>query len=95
MVVILYHFVADFMARRQAYRADHLAHIRAEEKAGRIVAGGALAESLHKGLILYRGSEAEAEAFVEADPYVRAGIVTDHEIGAWSVVVGDRAEVLA
>ncbi|MCF4130031.1 YciI family protein [Methylobacterium sp. SyP6R] len=94
MIVILYCFVADFMKRRQPYRAEHLAYVAAEQAAGRIAAGGALSENLRKGLILYRGTVEQAEAFVAADPYVRAGIVTSREIGTWTLVIGDRMEVL-
>lgn len=38
--VLIYNYVEDYMARRDAYRAEHLARIRAEVEAGRILAAG-------------------------------------------------------
>jgi uncharacterized protein YciI len=50
----------------------------AERRAGRELKGGAL--------VFRDVSPDDIEAFVAADPYVTAGLVTSHQIERWSVV---------
>jgi uncharacterized protein len=89
MIVIIYSFVEDFIQKRKPYRQEHLDYIRGFEFGKKIAAGGALSPELCRGLILFRGTFADAAHFVKEDPYVKAGIVQDHLIGEWSLVVGD------
>ena len=45
-------------------------------------------ESVPKGALFVFTTKDAAEKFVKEDPYVEGGIVTDHKIAEWSVVVG-------
>jgi len=85
--ILLYEYVPDMAGRRGPYREAHLARIFAEREAGRIVMAGALGDPPHGAAIVFRGVPPDdIEAFVAADPYVQADLVTDHRIERWSVV---------
>lgn len=52
--------------------------------------GGALAEPADQAILLFRGESTEAaEAFVQADPYVKNGLILSWEIRKWTVVIGN------
>ena len=57
--LLLYEYVADMLERRGPYRQEHLARIRAERDAGRIVMAGALGDPPSGGAIVFRGVEPE------------------------------------
>jgi hypothetical protein len=91
--LLFYEVSDDYLERRGAYRAEHLA--LADEAAGRgeLVVGGALADPADRAIILFRGnSPAAAERFVAADPYVKNGLVKSWSIREWTTVVGPLAE---
>ncbi len=84
---LFYDYVPDVADRRGPYREDHLARIRAEKEAGRLVMAGALGDPPHAGLLVFGDvEEAVIAAFVEADPYVRAGLVAAWRVEPWNVV---------
>lgn len=85
--ILFYDYVKDVVERRGPYREDHLARIRAERDAGRVVMAGALGNPPHAAAIVFRGADSGAiEAFVGADPYVQAGLVSDWRIEPWNLV---------
>jgi uncharacterized protein YciI len=90
--LLIYDVVPDYVERRQAYRAEHLALARAAHARGELVLGGALANPVDGAVLLFQGdSPAAAEAFAAADPYVRNGLVTRWRVREWTTVVGDAA----
>ena len=92
--LLIYDVVPDYVARRAAYRAEHLALARAAHERGELVLGGALADPVDGAVLLFHGdSPAAAEAFAAADPYVRNGLVTRWRVRPWTTVVGDCAAV--
>jgi hypothetical protein len=85
--LLLYTYVEDMVQRRGPYRGAHLDRIRAEREAGRIVMAGALGNPPTGGAIVFRGVEPERiEAFVAADPYVEAGLVSSWRVERWNLV---------
>lgn len=85
--LLLYEYVDDMLERRGAYRDAHLARIRDERETGRIVMAGALGDPPTGGAIVFRGvTPDEVEAFVHADPYVEAGLVTSWRVALWKIV---------
>ncbi|MEA2218148.1 MAG: uncharacterized protein QOJ35_774 [Solirubrobacteraceae bacterium] len=86
--VLFYDYVADVLERRGPYREDHLAQARAWKDEGRLVSAGALGKPPSGALFVFLVDDpAEIDAFVDADPYVRNGIVTGHRVVPWTVVV--------
>ena len=83
--------VDDYITRRQAVRAEHLALAERWVASGKLVAGGAFDPPDGTLLVFRVDSAAEVEAFVREDPYVRSGIVKSWRIREWKVVVGELA----
>jgi uncharacterized protein YciI len=85
---LFYDYVEDVVEKRAPLRADHLA-LAGEWKAdGRIVMAGALGNPPHGALFVFLVEDpAQVEEFVAADPYVAGGIVTEHRVVPWNVVV--------
>jgi uncharacterized protein YciI len=85
--ILFYEYVENMAERRGPHREAHLARIFAERDAGRLVMAGALGDPPHGGALVFRDvSPDDIEAFVAADPYVEAGLVTAHRIERWNVV---------
>ena len=90
--LLFYDVVPDYVDRRRAFRAEHLALAQAAHARGELVLGGALSDPVDGAILVFRGSSpATAEAFAQADPYVRNGLVTKWRVRAWATVVGDGA----
>lgn len=90
--LLFYDVVDDYVTRRAAFRADHLALARAYADRGELVLGGALEDPTDAALLLFRGdSPAAAERFAAEDPYVRQGIVRSWRVRPWRTVVGPGA----
>lgn len=86
--LLLYAYVDDMANRRGPHRDAHLARIRAEQEAGRVIMAGAFGSPQPTGAaIVWRGVTPDhIQAFVDADPYVTAGLVTAHRIERWNLV---------
>jgi uncharacterized protein YciI len=85
--LLLYEYVADMAQRRGAHRGPHLERIRAEQEAGRVIMAGALGDPPTGGAIVFADTpEAEIEAFVAADPYQQAGLITSWRVQPWNLV---------
>ncbi len=87
--VLFYDYVDDILERRGPHRDAHLAHAAAARDAGRLRFLGALGDPVHGALGVFARSVEEIEAFVAADPYVKAGLVTAHRIEPWTVAVSE------
>jgi uncharacterized protein len=83
--LLFYDYVEDIVERRAPHRAEHLALIQGFKDDGRLVMAGAVGDPPHGGLFVF-ADEDGAAAFVEADPYVKAGLVTSHRFERWNVV---------
>lgn len=94
--LLFYDVVDDYVERRAAFRAEHLALARQASERGELVLGGALANPVDGAILLFRGtSPAVAERFAAVDPYVKNGLVRSWRIREWTTVVGPGAEVPA
>ena len=85
--LLLYTYVDDMAERRGPHRGAHLERIQAQKDAGRIVMAGALGDPVSGGALAFRGATPEEiEAFVAADPYRQAGLITEYRIEPWNLV---------
>ncbi len=86
---LMYDTVDDYLERRGAYRAEHLALARAASERGELVLAGAFADPADQALLVFEGTDRSvAEGFAAADPYVRHGLVTGWRVREWTVVIG-------
>jgi len=85
--ILFYDYVENMAERRTPYREAHLAKIRAEREAGRIIMAGALGDPPHGGALVFEGMTSdEIKAYAASDPYVIAGLVTRWRIERWNLV---------
>jgi uncharacterized protein YciI len=90
--LLFYDVVDDYVTRRTAFRADHLALAQSYADRGELVLGGALEDPVDAAVLLFRGDgPAAAERFAAEDPYVRHGIVRSWRVRPWRTVVGAGA----
>jgi uncharacterized protein YciI len=92
--LLFYDVVDDYVARRAAFRAAHIAHARAALTRGELVLAGALANPPDGAVLVFKGASSEvAERFAKTDPYVTNGLVTAWKVREWSTVLGQDAQV--
>ena len=88
---LFYDAVDDFIARRGAYRQEHLNLAREAHARGELLLAGALSDPTDAALLVFQGeSPAAAEAFARQDPYVRNGLIKKWRVRGWTVVVGNE-----
>lgn len=90
--LLLYDVVPNYAERRAPYRVEHLELAERSIERGDLLLAGALADPVDGAVFLFQGSSPQAaEAFAEADPYVRNGLVTAWRVRTWPTVVGQGA----
>jgi uncharacterized protein YciI len=90
--LLFYEVVPDYAERRGAYRSEHLALAWKAHDEGRLILGGAYSDPANGAVLLFQGDSPEvAEAFAQADPYVKNGLVTHWYVRSWNTVVGEMA----
>lgn len=90
--LLFYDVVPNYAERRAPYRIEHLELAEQSVERGEMILAGALAEPVDGAVFLFQGSSPQAaQAFAEADPYVRHGLVTEWRVRTWPTVVGQGA----
>lgn len=85
--ILFYDYVDDVLERRGPYRERHLAGIRAEREAGRVVMAGAVGDPPHGAVIVFGDVDRDLiEAFAGSDPYAEAGLIAAWRVEPWNVV---------
>lgn len=85
--ILIYDYVPDIVDRRDPYRPGHLANIAAHVASGAVVIAGAVGVPPHSGHIVFADvDDATISAFVAADPYMTAGLITAWRVEPWAVV---------
>ncbi|MFM7626865.1 MAG: YciI-like protein [Gammaproteobacteria bacterium] len=97
--LLIYDTAPDYLERRGGFRAEHLALGWAAHTRGEMLLGGALPaeEGVAGGapggaVFVFQGdSPVAAEAFAQADPYVRNGLILRWRVRPWTTVIGEGA----
>ncbi len=90
--LLTYHVAADYLERRPQFRTEHLALAWIFAGRGELVLAGALEDPVDTACLLFASEGPEvAEAFANADPYVREGLVERWTVRRWNTVVGELA----
>jgi uncharacterized protein len=90
--ILFYDVVDDYVTRRAAFRNEHLALAKQAHERGELVMAGALNEPADGAVLVFREQSA-AEAFPQADPYVKNGLVSKWRVRQWNTVIGDGASL--
>jgi uncharacterized protein YciI len=87
--VLFYYVVDDYVARRAAFRDEHLRLAREAQQRGEIILAGAFSDPTDRALFVFRAPDSSVvENFARHDPYVTNGLVTRWEVRSWAVVIG-------
>ena len=90
--LLIYEVSSDYLERRAAFRAEHLAKAWTASKRGELLLGGAYADPADGAVLLFQGeTRTVAEDFARTDPYVLNGVVTRWRVREWTTVVGPMA----
>lgn len=90
--LLFYTYVPDILEKRAQFRGAHLAYARESIARGELVLGGALADPVDGGVLLFSAAAKEiVEKFALNDPYVTGGLVTQWKVRVWTTVVGEAA----
>ena len=88
-LALIYKLVDDYLDRRPPLRDEHLALARAAHERGDLALAGAFNDPADRALLVWSTEDEDVvRRFVEADPYVRDGLVKSWEIRRWNVVIG-------
>ena len=89
---LIYYVIDDYVARRAAYRDEHLRLAREAHRRGELLLGGAFAEPADRAMLVFRTADRSVvEEFARNDPYVVGGLVTRWEVRRWNVVIGSES----
>ena len=90
--LLFYTYVPDILERRAEFRGAHVKHARESLARGELILGGALADPVDLGILLFSSpSKDVVEAFARVDPYVTGGLVTEWKVRPWTTVIGKDA----
>jgi len=90
--VLFYEAGADYVERRVPFRDAHLSLAREAHARGELVLAGALADPVDGSVLIFKGeTDAAARAFVQADPYIRNGLIKNWRVREWTVSIGGDA----
>ena len=85
--ILFYKTVENYTKLRAPFRNDHLGLVNEFHSDGRMVMAGALADPADGAVLIFKGDTPEAaHEFVERDPYVKNGLVTEWSVRQWNVV---------
>jgi uncharacterized protein YciI len=88
-LALQYDLVDDYLERRGEFRDEHLGLARAAHERGELALAGAFTEPADQALLVWSTEDRSVvEAFAEADPYVRNGLVKAWRVRDWNVVIG-------
>ena len=79
----LLHLCRGDAREARAPPAAHLAHVAAQREAGHVSVAGPFAPPTGAVLVFEDLEREEIEAFVAADPYLEAGLITDWRVERW------------
>ena len=90
--LLFYDYVPDYLARREAFRAEHLQLAWQAVARGELIMAGVLDEPVDSAVLFFQVAAPQLiEAFVANDPYVKHGLVKHWRIRPWMTVVGEQA----
>ena len=88
-LALQYDLVDDYLDRRPEFRDEHLGLARAAHERGDLALAGAFDNPPDHALLVWSTEDRSVvEAFAEADPYVRNGLVRSWTVREWNVVIG-------
>jgi len=89
--ILFYQYVDNIEEKRAPYRPDHLALAKSFNEAGNMPLVGVTGTPINGAILVFNvDNEAQVKEFVNQDPYVKNGLVTDWRIESWNIVIGSE-----
>ena len=89
--ILFYKTVENYIERRAPFREEHLRLAQLAHQNGTLILGGALADPVDGAILVFKGDSSKvAEDYVQLDPYVKNGLITEWNIHTWNVVIGNE-----
>lgn len=85
-LILIYKYVPDILERRGEHREAHLAWLAQWQADGWLIAAGAFGEP-PSGALFLLAADADAQAMIDGDPYVNAGLVVSWRVEPWTLTV--------
>lgn len=87
--LLFYKTVENYIEKRAPFRDEHLNLVKHYHEKGSLIMAGALADPTDGAVLVFKGdSPASAEEFVNYDPYIKNGLITEWKVRPWNVVIG-------
>ena len=91
-ILLTLDYVDNMLDKRGPYREEHIAGSQKAFEEGKCAMAGALTDPVDTGVFVFKNVGKEyVENFVQNDAYYKAGLVKNHSIRSWMVVVGNDA----
>jgi uncharacterized protein len=88
--VLFYETVEDYENKRLPFRPEHLALAETYRTNGNLILAGPYADPVDGAMLIFEADKVEkVEAFVQADPYVKNGLITKWSIRKWNIVINN------
>jgi uncharacterized protein YciI len=84
--VLLYDSADDVLEKVPIHYPAHSARVDEFRKRGELLEVGTLGDAVPEGSLATFSTREAAEAFVEGDPFVLNGVVSQHRILRWNLV---------
>lgn len=85
--LLTYGYVEGILEKRAPHRSGHIALLTELQNKGQLKAAGAFNPATGAAFI-FTAPRDVVQTFVDSDPYVKAGLVTSHQIQEWTIAVG-------
>jgi len=87
--LVIYDYVPDMAERRTAHREAHIAWLREQADAGRLLLAGALQDPVDTGVLVFRADDGYAvRRLLLDDPYAAANLIVSVSVRPIGLVVG-------
>lgn len=87
--LLTYSYSDDYLEKRASHRKQHFKQVEELVAKGYLILAGALEDPPDRAYLCFQCPDrSSVEDFVKRDPYVLNGLVMEHEIRDWKVVVG-------
>ena len=90
--LLMYQLSDDYLERRGEFRNEHLKLGWDAVQRGELVIAGAMSDPADMSALFFSCENTEPiEAFVQADPYYKNGLVKSYSIRQWNTAIGATA----
>ncbi len=91
--LLFYDYVENIIERREPYREAHLALAKEHVERGELILAGVFTDPLDGATLLFKTDDRRnIENYVQRDPYVANGLVSEWRIRECKIVLGSAIE---